>query len=112
MSMRWLPILCLFATLSAGAQTIGQNKPSDGGQTATLSVRSELVVETVVVKDKQGKPIEGLTANDFTLTEDGVPQKIRYCERKTRTSRSISASHEPRSRLRHRGWPVTRTSVC
>jgi VWFA-related protein len=80
MSMRWLSILCLFATLSAGAQTIGQNKPSDGGQTATLSVRSELVVETVVVKDKQGKPIEGLTANDFTLTEDGVPQKIRYCD--------------------------------
>jgi VWFA-related protein len=78
--MRWLSILCLFATLSAGAQTIGQNKTSDAAQTYTLSVRSQLVVEAVVVKDKQGKPIEGLTANDFTLTEDGVPQKIRYCE--------------------------------
>jgi VWFA-related protein len=42
-----------------------------------------LVVETVVVKDKQGKPIEGLTADDFTLTEDGIPQKIRYCEYQT-----------------------------
>ncbi len=78
--MRWLSILCMFATLSAGAQTIGQNKSEDAAQTYTMSVRSQLVVETVVVKDKQGKPIEGLTADDFTITEDGVPQKIRYCE--------------------------------
>jgi VWFA-related protein len=78
--MRWLSVLCLFATLSAGAQTIGQNKTPDAAETYTLSVRSQLVVETVVVRDKQGKPIEGLTADDFTLTEDGVPQKIRYCD--------------------------------
>jgi VWFA-related protein len=78
--MRWLSILCLFATLSAGAQTIGQNKTPDAAETYTLSVRSQLVVETVVIKDKQGKPIEGLTTKDFTLTEDGVPQTIRYCE--------------------------------
>jgi VWFA-related protein len=78
--MRWISLLCLFTTLSAGAQTIGQNKTPDAAETYTLSMKSQLVVETVVVKDKQGKPIEGLTANDFTLTEDGVPQKIRYCE--------------------------------
>jgi VWFA-related protein len=78
--MRGISILCLFATLSAGAQTIGQNRTPDSAQTYTLSIKSQLVVETVVAKDKQGKPIEGLTANDFTLTEDGVPQKIRYCD--------------------------------
>jgi VWFA-related protein len=78
--MRWISLLCVFTTLSAGAQTIGQNKTPDAAETYTLSMKSQLVVETVVVKDKQGKPIEGLTANDFTLTEDGVPQKIRYCE--------------------------------
>jgi VWFA-related protein len=38
------------------------------------------VVETVVVKDKQGKLIQGLTAKDFELTEDGAPQKISFCE--------------------------------
>jgi VWFA-related protein len=78
--MRWISVLCLFATLRAGAQTIGQNKSAEAAGTEVLSVRSQLVVETVVVKDKQGKPIEGLTADDFTLTEDGVPQKIRYCD--------------------------------
>ena len=37
----------------------------------------------MTVKDKQGNPIQGLTANDFTLTEDGVVQKIRFCEHQT-----------------------------
>ncbi len=62
------------------AQTIGQNKSPGAAETYTLSVRTQLVVETVVVKDKQGNPIEGLTAGDFTLTEDGIPQKIRFVE--------------------------------
>jgi VWFA-related protein len=81
--MRSLLPMLLLATLSAGAQQIGQNKSPDSAQTFTLSVRTQLVVETVVVKDKQGNPVEGLTANDFTLTEDGIPQKIRFCEHQT-----------------------------
>jgi hypothetical protein len=32
------------------------------------------------VHDKGGKPVDSLTAADFTLTEDGQPQKIRFCE--------------------------------
>jgi VWFA-related protein len=87
--MRLIAILCLFATLSAGAQTIGQNKTPDAAQTYTMSMLSQLVVEAVVVKDKQGKPIEGLTAKDFTLTEDGVAQKIRYCELQTLPSEPL-----------------------
>jgi len=48
-----------------------------------LSVRSQIVIETVVVKDKKGNSIDGLTAKDFTVTEDGVPQTIRFCEQQT-----------------------------
>jgi VWFA-related protein len=82
--MRSILIAFLLATVGfstgAGAQTIGQNKDPDAPNTFTLSVRSQLVVETVVVKDKQGNPVPGLAAQDFTLTEDGIPQKIRFCE--------------------------------
>ena len=73
-------LLLLLALASIGmAQQIGQNtSPSSG--TYTLTAKSQLVVETVVVKDKQGKFIQGLSATDFAVTEDGTPQTIRFCE--------------------------------
>jgi VWFA-related protein len=37
-------------------------------------------MEAVSVKDKNGKPIEGLTAKDFIVTEDNVPQTITFCD--------------------------------
>jgi VWFA-related protein len=79
--MRSLFTILLLATLGAQslAQQIGQNA-APGNDTPTLSVRSQIVIETVVVKDKKGNTIDGLTAKDFTLTEDGVPQTIRFCE--------------------------------
>jgi VWFA-related protein len=78
--MRSLLTILLLATLGAEAQQIGQNAPVGSSDTVTLSVRSQIVIETVVVKDKKGNPIDGLSAKDFTLTEDGVPQTIRFCE--------------------------------
>src|ERR1700737_2981569 len=41
---------------------------------------TRLIVENVVVKDKSGNPVQGLTAKDFTVTEDGVPQAISFVE--------------------------------
>jgi VWFA-related protein len=69
----------LLAVASATAQQIGQNV-TPGAEGYTLQVKVQLVVEAVVVKDKDGKPIHGLTAKDFALTEDGVPQTVRICE--------------------------------
>ncbi len=78
-----LAALLLFVTaavLPAAEQQIGQNTSSTTSAPYTLSVKSQLVVETVVAKDKQGNFIPGLTAKDFTITEDGAPQTIRFCE--------------------------------
>ncbi len=47
---------------------------------ATFRSGTRLIVETVTVKDKDGKPVEGLTAKDFTVTEDGQPQTISFVE--------------------------------
>jgi VWFA-related protein len=75
-----ISLALLAGAMAHAAQVVGQNKSTDGSTTFTMSVKTQLVVETVVVKDKKGKPIDGLTAKDFTITEDGVEQKIRFCE--------------------------------
>jgi VWFA-related protein len=73
-------IVFLLSAFAIGAQQIGQNAPADAGTPATFSTSSQLVIETVNVKDKSGKPVEGLTAKDFTVTEDGTEQTIRFFE--------------------------------
>jgi VWFA-related protein len=78
--MRWLLTMMLLGTLPAGAQVVGQNTQQGGNGTYTMSVSTKLVVEAVNVKDKQGKSISGLTAKDFTVTEDGVAQHVSFCE--------------------------------
>src|SRR5882757_3615067 len=78
--MKILFLLLTLIAAKATAQQIGQNTSGSTSGTYTLTVKAQLVVETVVVKDKQGKFIPGLSAKDFTVTEDGAPQTIRFCE--------------------------------
>jgi VWFA-related protein len=75
-----IALLLLIAAAQATAQQIGQNTSANASGTYTLTAKAQLVVETVVVKDKQGKFIPGLSAKDFTVTEDGAPQTIKFCE--------------------------------
>ncbi len=73
-------VLILISLLAADAQQVGQNTAPGAGGPATFTASTQLVVETVSVKDKSGKAVEGLTAKDFTVTEDGVAQPIRFFE--------------------------------
>jgi VWFA-related protein len=69
----------LVFVLAVSGQQIGQNNASQSGP-VTFQTSTALVVETVSVKDKNGKPVEGLTTKDFTITEDGVAQTIKFFE--------------------------------
>ena len=66
---------------------------------ATFQTTSQLVVETVSVKDKDGNPITGLTAKDFAITEDGVPQTIKFFEFQKLTDAPPSQPTNPRIEL-------------
>ena len=58
-----------------------------------FSSRSELVLVPAVVKDKSGNFVTGLNADDFTVTENGQPQKISTFEE---VKPSASPVHRPR----------------
>ncbi|HTH54232.1 MAG TPA: VWA domain-containing protein [Edaphobacter sp.] len=75
--------LIVFCSSLAWTQQLGTNVVQGNDKTYTLNVKSQLVTESVVVKDKQGKFISGLTAKDFAVTEDGAPQTIRVFERES-----------------------------
>jgi VWFA-related protein len=76
-------VLAAVSASFVGAQQIGSNEIQGKDTTYTLSVKSQLVTESVVVKDKQGKFVSGLTAKDFAVTEDGTAQTIRVFERES-----------------------------
>lgn len=84
--MRSVTATFLVGLLAASAQQApqpGQNTPAVPSGTARFGATTQLVVEDVILKGKDGKPIEGLKPNDFTITEDGKPQKITVFEFQT-----------------------------
>jgi VWFA-related protein len=94
-----LSILCA-TLLEAGcvcAQQIGTNASPDKNGAFSLTLNSQLVIETVVVKDKKGNSIPGLTAKDFTVTEDGEPQAIRIFEHQALSTASEALPVTPRN---------------
>ena len=88
LTMRTIPF-ALLLTLLAANTLLPQQKPQQAnapqtaqppGKTYSFTMNINTVMEAVSVKDKSGKPIEGLTAKDFVVTEDNVPQTITFCD--------------------------------
>jgi VWFA-related protein len=61
-------LLVLFGSVALAQQTDDE----------VIRTRSNLVNIDVIVKDKKGKYIADLKAEDFTIVENGVPQKIEF----------------------------------
>jgi VWFA-related protein len=75
-----VPILLCSIAVASARQQVGQNSTATAAGQVTFRTTTQLVVETVVVTDKKGRAVEGLTAKDFTVTEDGAPQEIGFFE--------------------------------
>src|SRR4030095_3855238 len=71
-----LLLVSLLCSLLISAQDKQQTKSAEADD--VIKITSNLVSFDVMVKDKKGKPITNLKAEDFTVTENGVPQKIEF----------------------------------
>src|SRR2546421_5357593 len=89
----WLTLLVTCAVLLAAIPIHSQNKkPNKSDDQDVIKVTSNLVSLDVIVKDKKGRPITDLKAQDFTVTENGVPQKIEFFDSTLTTATEVTQS--------------------
>lgn len=79
-----LAFVLLTQPFGVQAQAPPEKKPG----TPSFPADTELVTVDAVVQDKQGAPILGLTAADFTIKEDGVAQEVQAFEAVNRPPRA------------------------
>jgi len=68
----------LFLWLTPVSAQQGKEASKSTDQEDVIKVTSNLVSLDVIVKDKKGKAITDLKPEDFTVSENGVPQKIEF----------------------------------
>jgi VWFA-related protein len=74
--MRSTTTAMIIGLLATGPFTGRAQQPDQSGG-FTLKVQSDIVLTNVVVRDKKtGEVVKGLKASDFTILENGKPQKI------------------------------------
>ena len=98
------------------ALAVAQQQPPAEIPTVKFQSNTQLVVEIVTVKDKSGQTIDGLTAKDFILTENGVPQTISFCEFQKFADPvpepAPAVSKAPAAPATTAAAPVTRTEIA
>jgi len=80
-AMTAIALVCLVAAGGAQAPVPAPAAPPQGQQPAAVFKGStRLVVQNVYVKDKEGRPIQGLTEKDFVVFEDNQRQELAFVE--------------------------------
>ena len=82
---------CVVVGILAWTSVGVAQQPQTQTPQATFRTTTRLIVQSVFVKDKEGKPIEGLTAKDFVITEDGQPQDIAFVEYQRLATSDVAA---------------------
>jgi len=77
----WFDVKRTVASVMVGAMVLapvrGIAQQQDASPTFTLKVQTDIVLTNVVVRDKKtGAVVKGLKPSDFTILENGKPQKI------------------------------------
>src|SRR5258708_20555512 len=70
--------LIMLCVLVVSAQSQEKKEAKKSADDDVVKVTSNLINLDVIVKDKKGKAITDLKPEDFTVFENGVPQKIQF----------------------------------
>src|SRR6266404_8516849 len=70
--------LIMLCVLVVSAQSQEKKEAKKSADDDVVKVTSNLINLDVIVKDKKGKAITDLKPEDFTVFENGVPQKIEF----------------------------------
>jgi VWFA-related protein len=68
--------LFAFALLTSALPAQNDQSQSSNSGDYRIRVTSDLVLTNVIVRDKQGNLVRGLSQEDFSILEDGKPQRI------------------------------------
>lgn len=97
-------VAVLMTALALEGLVTAQSQAPQQPQSQSYSAGATAVLVDVVVRTKQGRPLQGLTSDDFEILEDGVRQKIgsfSVVERAggigIRVGRRVGASPAPES---------------
>jgi VWFA-related protein len=69
--LKWDPVK------KEGRETVSADQRTSSDDDV-IKIDTSLVACDVLVTDQQGRPIRNLTAGDFTINEDGVPQQVGH----------------------------------
>jgi VWFA-related protein len=83
--LKWSLVIASGVLVAAISGSLLQGQAGTGArvgpeQSEPIAVRSDLVLVPALVRDKSGEPVFTLTADNFVLTDDGVPQRVRLEE--------------------------------
>lgn len=76
-------VRCSLTRLAIGISVAAFALPVVAQEVPTISVTTNLVTLLATVRDRDGRIVNNLKAEDFVLEDDGVPQKIRYFSRES-----------------------------
>ena len=70
--LKWDPVA------KEARETYSPAKRTNSEDGDVITFETNLVATDVLVTDAQGRPVHGLTANDFVITEEGKPQQVGH----------------------------------
>ena len=103
-SITFCAVVCALLPVSSVAKGAHLSNTGAGSQQVAFGV--DVAIETISVRvtDSSGKPVEGLTATDFIVKEDGIEHEIAFVESAENTPLDVALLLDLSGSMSGGGW--------